>query len=81
MPDTVDERPEHLIVALGKFIGSSGFCWVAQRAGIGGALKGILWFHLLGVAWLAGIGFTMSFCKGQPAFEHQGFVEQVKSGI
>jgi len=44
-------------------------------------MSGILWPHLLGAARLAGIGFTMSLFKGQPAFEHQGLVEQAKSGI
>jgi NhaA family Na+:H+ antiporter len=65
----------------GKFIGISGFCWIAQRAGIGKLPHGVRWPHLLGVAWLAGIGFTMSLFIGQLAFEDQVLEEQAKLGV
>jgi Na+:H+ antiporter, NhaA family len=68
-------------LVLGKLVGISGFCWVAQKAGIGRLPQGVLWPHLIGVAWLAGIGFTMSLFVGQLAFEDQVLVEQAKFGV
>ena len=68
-------------LVLGKFIGISGFCWVAHKAGIGRLPHGVRWPHLLGVAWLAGIGFTMSLFIGQLAFADPALVERAKLGI
>jgi len=34
--------------------------WLAARAGIDSVPSGVTWRHIFGVAWLAGIGFTMS---------------------
>jgi Na+/H+ antiporter NhaA len=48
---------------------------------LGGSPKGVLWPHLLGLAWFAGIGFTMSLFTGQLAFEDQVLVEQAKLDI
>ena len=78
-------RPVALGVMLGlffgKFIGISGFCWVAEKTGIARLPQGVHWPYLLGAAWLAGIGFTMSLFIGQLAFEDPVLVEQAKLGI
>jgi NhaA family Na+:H+ antiporter len=41
----------------------------------------VRWSHLLGAAWLAGIGFTMSLFISQLAFEATELVEEAKLGI
>ncbi|HAE01072.1 MAG TPA: Na+/H+ antiporter NhaA, partial [Rhodospirillaceae bacterium] len=45
---------------LGKPIGIMGACFLAVKLGFASLPTGIQWHHMLGVALLAGIGFTMS---------------------
>jgi Na+:H+ antiporter, NhaA family len=52
----------------GKFIGVAAGSWLAVRAGFALLPAGVGWRHILGAAWLAGIGFTMSLFIGQLAF-------------
>ena len=68
-------------LALGKFAGISLFCWAAVRLGAARLPAGVAWRHLLGAAWLAGIGFTMSLFIAQLAFEDARLVEEAKLGI
>lgn len=68
-------------LAIGKFAGVSLFSWIAVRLGLGRLPAGVAWRHLLGAAWLAGIGFTMSLFIAQLAFEDRVLVEQAKLGI
>ena len=68
-------------LVIGKFVGISGFSWIAVRLGWGRLPVGVEWKHLLGAAWLGGIGFTMSLFIGQLAFQDPAFVEQAKLGI
>lgn len=68
-------------LVIGKFIGISSFSWIAVRLGWGRLPVGVEWKHLLGAAWLGGIGFTMSLFIGQLAFRDPAFVEQAKLGI
>jgi NhaA family Na+:H+ antiporter len=42
---------------------------------------GVAWKHLLGAAWLGGIGFTMSLFISQLAFIDSLYIEQAKLGI
>jgi len=65
----------------GKFIGVSLFSWIAVRLGWARLPTGVEWKHLLGAAWLAGIGFTMSLFIAQLAFASPNLVEQAKLGI
>ncbi len=57
------------------------FSWIAVRAGIARLPSGVRWVHLLGGAWLAGIGFTMSLFIAQLAFASPQLVEEAKLGI
>lgn len=66
---------------LGKFCGVSLFTWLAVAFGIGRLPSGVQWKHLLGAAWLAGIGFTMSLFISQLAFTTAEAVEEAKLGI
>jgi NhaA family Na+:H+ antiporter len=68
-------------LVIGKFAGISAFSWIAIRLGLARLPAGVEWKHLLGAAWLGGIGFTMSLFIGQLAFQDPAFVEQAKLGI
>lgn len=72
-------------IALGLFIGKPlgilACVWLATRLGVARLPEGADWLGLLGVAWLAGIGFTMSLFIGVLAFEATGLLDQVRLGV
>ncbi len=68
-------------LVMGKFLGISVFSWIAVKLRIGRLPAGVEWRHLLGVAWLGGIGFTMSLFISQLAFDDPLVKEQAKMGI
>ena len=68
-------------LVIGKFVGISLFSWIAVRLGVARLPSGVQWKHLMGAAWLAGIGFTMSLFIAQLAFRDPAIVEQAKLGI
>ena len=68
-------------LVVGKFAGIGGFSWLAVRLGWARLPSGVQWKHVLGAAWLAGIGFTMSLFIAQLAFRDPALVEQAKLGI
>ena len=68
-------------LVLGKFIGISAFSALAVRAGLARLPAGLQWGHLLGAAWLGGIGFTMSLFIAQLAFAEEGAIASAKIGI
>jgi len=68
-------------LVLGKFAGIGAFSWAAVRVGWARLPAGVEWKHLLGAAWLGGIGFTMSLFIAQLAFRDAAVVEQAKLGI
>ena len=45
---------------LGKQIGITGMAWLAVKTGVADKPADVSWQQIYGVAWLAGIGFTMS---------------------
>lgn len=57
---------------VGKLVGVYGFSLVAIKMGFAKLPEGASYQHLLGVAALCGIGFTMSLFVGGLAFEHTG---------
>lgn len=62
---------------LGKPIGILGATWLAWRSGIAQLPPGTNWSQLAGIAWLGGIGFTMSLFIGSLAFPdpvHSGYI-------
>ncbi len=59
-------------LVLGKLIGVYGFSIAAIKFGIAKMPERANWRHLIGVASLCGIGFTMSLFIGGLAFEHTG---------
>ena len=66
---------------VGKFVGISVFSWLAVVSRVARLPSGVGWRHLLGAAWLAGIGFTMSLFISQLAFADTALVEEAKLGI
>jgi len=66
---------------LGKFAGIALASWLAIRSGMARLPSGVAWRHLLGAAWLGGIGFTMSLFVSQLAFHDEALVEQARLGI
>lgn len=68
-------------LVFGKVLGISLFSWAAIRLGLGRLPSEMTWNHLIGAAWLGGIGFTMSFFISQLAFVDATHIEQAKLGI
>lgn len=66
---------------LGKFIGILSFCWIMVKLGLASLPKDTHWKHIIGVALLAGIGFTMSLFISGLAFKNPEFIDQAKYGI
>lgn len=74
LADLLQPVPLGIIFGLvaGKLIGVFGFSWLAIRFGWAQPPAQATTVHLLGVAALCGIGFTMSLFIGGLAFEHTG---------
>lgn len=53
---------------IGKPLGISLFAWLALRLGLAQLPQGINFIHIMGVGFLAGIGFTMALFIGGLAF-------------
>jgi len=69
-------------LVFGKFFGISSFAWLAVRLGLASLPSGVQWRHILGAAWLGGIGFTMSLFIAQLAFaDTLSLFEQARLGI
>ncbi|WP_320837793.1 Na+/H+ antiporter NhaA [Zhongshania sp.] len=58
-------------LVLGKFIGISGACWLGLHYKIGRLPEGINFHHVIGVSFIAGIGFTMSTFIATLGFDAQ----------
>ncbi|MDO7742736.1 MAG: Na+/H+ antiporter NhaA, partial [Pedobacter sp.] len=68
-------------LVIGKFAGILLFTWLLVKTGLGKLPDQAKWQHIIGVALLAGIGFTMSLFISGLAFRNQIFVDQAKYGI
>ncbi|HZB14573.1 MAG TPA: Na+/H+ antiporter NhaA [Chryseolinea sp.] len=66
---------------VGKFFGILIFCWAAVKLKIASLPQGITWWQLMGVALLAGIGFTMSLFITTLAFDDAKSITDAKLGI
>jgi len=66
---------------LGKFIGISLFSRLVVKLKIATLPEGVSWNHIYGVAFLAGIGFTMSIFISDLAFKDEEFKQIAKVGI
>ena len=68
-------------LVVGKTVGVSFFAWIAVKSGIADLPKGVTWGQILGVAMLAGIGFTMALFIAGLAYKDPETLEIAKSGI
>jgi NhaA family Na+:H+ antiporter len=68
-------------LVIGKPLGITAAALGAVKSGIAQLPRGVGWSSLLGYAWLAGIGFTMSLFIAMLAFDETGPVHAAKSGI
>ena len=65
----------------GKLIGVFGAVWLMVRSGLADLPAGASWSQMLGVAFLCGIGFTMSLFIGLLAFDDPAIQDKIKLGI
>jgi len=68
-------------LVVGKTVGVSLFSWIAIKTGLGRMPAGVEWRHILGVAMLAGIGFTVALFIAELAFTDAGLTDLAKIGI
>ena len=69
-------------LVVGKLVGISLFAWLACRLGIASMPRDARMPHIIGVAALAGIGFTVSLFVAELAFGADGsLTDQAKLGI
>ena len=68
-------------LVIGKLIGITGFAWVAVRLNIGKLPPGTGWMHVVGLAAVAGIGFTVSLFVAGLAFTDPHLTDLAKVGI
>ncbi len=69
-------------LVLGKLIGIAGFTWVAVKLGLTSLPHGLNFKHIIGVALMGGIGFTMSIFIAELGFAHHPQdLLMAKSGI
>ena len=66
---------------LGKFIGISLFSRLMVKFKFASLPEGVTWNQIYGVAFLAGIGFTMSMFISDLAFKDESFKQIAKVGI
>jgi Na+:H+ antiporter, NhaA family len=67
-------------LVVGKLIGVATFSWIAVRFGLARLPEGARWGHIIGVAAVAGIGFTVSLFITSLAFEPPALQDDAKIG-
>lgn len=65
----------------GKFIGILLFTWLMVKLKIARLPEQANWGHIIGIALLAGVGFTMSLFISNLAFTNDTMITQAKYGI
>lgn len=68
-------------LVLGKPLGVFGFSWIATKLNVAHLPRGASWVPVLGLALLAGIGFTMSLFIAHLSFPSDELKEKAKIGI
>jgi len=66
---------------LGKFLGITILSKLVVKLKMANLPEGVTWQHIYGVAFLAGIGFTMSMFISDLAFKNDEFKQIAKVGI
>ena len=68
-------------LVVGKTLGIAGAAWLAARAGIATLPEGASWSMMVGIAAVAGIGFTVSLFVAELAFEAGPLQDASKIGV
>ncbi|MFX1536777.1 MAG: Na+/H+ antiporter NhaA [Promethearchaeota archaeon] len=68
-------------LVIGKPLGITLGTWIAIKTGITSLPRGLTWTHIIGVAALAGIGFTMSLFIGGLAITDPTLIVMMKFSI
>ncbi|MEQ8843029.1 MAG: Na+/H+ antiporter NhaA [Acidimicrobiales bacterium] len=68
-------------LVFGKLIGISFFTWVAIRSGLASLPRGASWVDVIGLAAMAGIGFTVSLFVTGLAFDEPLLADEARIGI
>jgi NhaA family Na+:H+ antiporter len=68
-------------LVMGKVVGIAGATWLVVRTGVGRRPEGTAWRDLLGVAAVAGIGFTVSLFITELAFPAGPNADLAKVGV
>ena len=68
-------------LVVGKLVGVSAFTWIAVKSGISALPRGASFVHVVGLAAIAGIGFTVSLFITNLAFDDPTVVDEAKLGI
>lgn len=68
-------------LVVGKAVGISAITWLAVRLGIGRLPVGVRWRHFVGMAAVAGIGFTVAIFVAGLAYDDAGLQDQAKIGV
>jgi len=68
-------------LVIGKLVGVSLFTWIAVKSGISRLPRGASFTHVVGLAAIAGIGFTVSLFITGLAFDDPIVTDEAKLGI
>ena len=68
-------------LVLGKSVGIGLASWLAVKTGLAELPEGSTWRHLIGTAFLAGIGFTMALFISGLAFADTHFEREAQLAI
>jgi NhaA family Na+:H+ antiporter len=68
-------------LVVGKLVGIALFSWVAVRLGVARLPGEVRWGNVVGVAAIAGIGFTVSLFIAALAFDDQQLVDEAKMAV
>ncbi len=68
-------------LVVGKLVGISAAVWLAVRTGLGRLPHGVERMHVVAVAAMAGIGFTVSLFIADLAYDDPALTETAKVGI
>jgi Na+/H+ antiporter NhaA len=65
----------------GKLVGVTAAAWLATRLGVADLPTGVRWGQVVGIAAIAGIGFTVSLFVGALAFDDAVLRDQATIGV
>jgi NhaA family Na+:H+ antiporter len=68
-------------LVVGKLVGVSAAAWVAVRLGLARLPRGVTWRHIVGMAAIAGIGFTVSLFIAGLAYFPGAVHDDARMGI